>query len=95
MAIGYPVSVGGINNDAAMLAIRWQQVVSDMVQFTNATSGLNVAALQALGFTFTDATNMADVITRMVNFAAVYYGTVTPTLFNFDADFLKVRGTSI
>jgi hypothetical protein len=66
-----------------------------MVQFTNATSGLNVAALQALGFTFADATNMVDIITRMVNLAAVYYGTAVPTLFNFDADFLQVRGTSI
>lgn len=93
--IGQQLSVASIDNQAGDLATRWQQVVNDMLQFTNAVGALNVAALQALGFSSTDATNLATVVVNMAIFTTVYYGTAPQTVaFAYDTNFLQLRGTT-
>jgi len=96
MAIGNQPTVGGINGRAGNLAVRWQKLAADLLDFaTGPASTLSVADLQALGFTFADATAMAAAIVSMGNFANVYYGNLAQTVtFNYDTAFLPLRGVT-
>ena len=95
MAIGFQVSVGGINNQAGALAVRWHELMADMLAFTNATGGLSAANLQALGFSVPDSTAMVTIISNMQNYTAEYYGILNVLgAFNYDTAFLPVRGTA-
>ena len=96
MAIGLRVTVDGINNQAGSLAERWHKLLDDMKQFTDATSGLSAANLQALGFSAPDSTAMVAIISNMKFYVAEYYGVLnTLGAVNYDAAFLPVRGVSL
>ena len=96
MAIGNQPTVGGINDRAGHLTVRWHELAEDMLDFaTGPASTLSVADLQALGFTFADATAMAAAIVSMGTFAGVYFGTGAQTVaFNYDTAFLPLRGVT-
>ena len=95
MAIGYRVSVGGINSQAGGLASRWQQVAADLLTFSTIAGALSHADLVTLGFSSADATAMVTLITQMGDFANVYYGNQAQSpAFNYDTAFLPVRGTA-
>jgi hypothetical protein len=91
--IGVQVTVPGINGQAGQLAGRWQQLAGELQQFAATVGALSHSDLVALGFTSGDATLMAAFVSNLAAFAGVYYGTATQSpAFNYDANFLLVRG---
>lgn len=95
MAIGYQPGVASINSQAALLAIRWQKLAADMLQFATIAGALSHSDLVTLGFTSGDATSIAAIITDMGNYAGVYYGTRAEPGFNYYGVFRTVRGTDV
>lgn len=92
--VGYQITQTSINNRSAALAVRLRNLAQDTQNFYTAITTLPLTAAP-VSFPSGDLTTLIAVVGKMNTLAAVYYGTTTTSIDNFDTDLAVLRGSGV